>query len=71
MKAQQKPHRAAAHQRHALDPTRCICCRKRGVPLEPIYGQEMPGACARCWTAARIAVLRFRAALLAQMGESK
>lgn len=62
-----KPHRSAAHTRRDLDPTRCICCRKRGVPLEPIYGREMPGACALCWPEARAAVLDFKQAMLAQM----
>lgn len=65
-----KPRRVPAHTRPALDPTRCLCCRRRGVPLEPIYGREMPGACARCWPAARAAVLEFKQALLAQMGRS-
>lgn len=66
-----KPHRSAAHTRRDLDPTRCICCRKRGVPLEPIYGKNLPGACSCCWFKARARVVAFKQALLAQMRGGK
>lgn len=62
-----KPHRPAAHTRRVLDPTRCICCRRRGVALEPIYGKNLPGACPCCWFKARARVVEFRNAFLTQV----